>query len=95
MRHLLELFLFFTALMALSDWYIHRNYILRLKRKIWHRIYWLPCLLLFIGMATVFGTYEPRPEAMSRLGLLLVIYLFKAISLVAQLVKNLPAIEEI
>ena len=75
MRHLLELFLFFTALMALSDWYIHRNYILRLKRKMWHQLYWLSSLLLFIAMAIVFGTYEPRPEAMSRLGLLLVIYL--------------------
>ena len=75
MRHLLELFLFFTILMALSDWYIHRNYILHLKRKIWHQLYWLPSLLLFISMAIVFGTYEPRPEAMSRLGLLLIIYL--------------------
>ena len=54
MRHLLELFLFFTVLMALPDWYIYRNYMLRLKEKVWQRLYCLPSLLLFIGMAVVF-----------------------------------------
>ena len=75
MRHLVELFLFFTVLMALPDWYIYRNYILRLKEKVWHRLYWLPSLLLFIGMAIIFLSYEPRPEAMNRLSTFLIVFL--------------------
>ena len=75
MRHLVELFLFFTVLMALPDWYIYRNYMLRLKEKIWHRLYWLPSLLLFIGMAVIFLSYEPRPEAMNRLSTFLIVFL--------------------
>ena len=75
MRHLVELFLFFTVLMALPDWYIYRNYMLRLKEKVWHRLYWLPSLLLFIGMAVIFLSYEPRPEAMNRLSTFLIVFL--------------------
>ena len=75
MRHLVELFLFFTVLMALPDWYIYRNYMLRLKEKVWHRLYWLPSLLLFIGMTTIFLSYEPRPEAMNRLSTFLIVFL--------------------
>ena len=75
MRHLVELFLFFTVLMALPDWYIYRNYMLRLKEKVWHRLYWLPSLLLFIGMTIIFLSYEPRPEAMNRLSTFLIVFL--------------------
>lgn len=75
MRHLVELFLFFTVLMALPDWYIYRTYILRLKEKVWHRLYWLPSLLLFIGMTVIFLSYEPRPEAMNRLSTFLIVFL--------------------
>jgi predicted MPP superfamily phosphohydrolase len=75
MRHLLELFLFFTVLMALPDWYIYRTYILRLKKQVWKRLYWLPSTLLFIGMLITFIGYEPRPEAMNRLSLLLIVFL--------------------
>lgn len=75
MRHLLELFLCFTVLMALPDWYIYRTYILSLKEKVWHRLYWLPSLLLFIGMAVIFLSYEPRPEAMNRLSTFLIVFL--------------------
>ena len=75
MRHLLELFLFFTVLMALPDWYIFRTYILRLKEQMWRCLYWLPSILLFIGMLIAFIGYEPRPEAMNRLSLLLIVFL--------------------
>ena len=61
--------------MALPDWYIYRNYMLRLKEKVWHRLYWLPSLLLFIGMAVIFLSYEPRPEAMNRLSTFLIVFL--------------------
>ena len=75
MRHLVELFLFFILLMGLPDWYIYRRYVSRWA-SIWlRRLYWLPSLLLIIGMLVVFGTYEPRPEAMNRLSLLLVVFL--------------------
>ena len=75
MRHLVELFLFFTVLMVLPDWYIYRTYILRLKEQVWHRLYWLPSILLFICMLIAFIGYEPRPEAMNRLSLLLIVFL--------------------
>ena len=75
MRHLVELFLFFVVLMALPDWYIYRTYIRRLPKMWMRRLYWLPSLLLLIGMVITFGTYEPRPEAMSRLSLLLIVFL--------------------
>lgn len=75
MRHLLLLFLFFIVLMGLPDWYIYRRYVSRWKQVWWRRLYWTPSILLLIGMFAAFGTYEPRPEAMNRLSLLLVVFL--------------------
>ncbi|MBQ8442929.1 MAG: metallophosphoesterase, partial [Bacteroides sp.] len=75
MRHLLELFLFFIVLMGLPDWYIYRHYIKQWKHTWGRRLYWLPSILLLIGMTIVFCTFEPRPEAMNRLGLFLILFL--------------------
>ena len=75
MRHLLLLFLFFIALMGLPDWYIYRRYVSRWKQVWMRRLHWLPSTLLLIGMFITFGTYEPRPEAMNRLSLLLIVFL--------------------
>ena len=75
MRHLLLLFLFFIVLMGLPDWYIYRRYVSRWKQVWMRRLYWLPSILLLIGMFITFGTYEPRPEAMNRLSLLLIVFL--------------------
>ena len=75
MRHLLLLFLFFIVLMGLPDWYIYRRYVSRWKQVWMRRLYWLPSTLLLIGMFITFGTYEPRPEAMNRLSLLLIAFL--------------------
>lgn len=75
MRHLVALFLFFILLMGLPDLYIYRRYVSRWKRIWVRRLYWLPSILIFIGMITVFGTYEPRPEAMYRLGIFLILFL--------------------
>lgn len=75
MRHLLLLFLFFIVLMGLPDWYIYRRYVSQWKQVWMRRLYWLPSTLLLIGMFITFGTYEPRPEAMNRLSLLLIVFL--------------------
>lgn len=75
MRHLLLLFLFFIVLMGLPDWYIYRRYVSRWKQVWMRRLYWLPSTLLLIGIFITFGTYEPRPEAMNRLSLLLIVFL--------------------
>ena len=75
MRHLLELFLFFIVLMGLPDWYIYRHYIKQWKTTWVRRLYWLPTILLLIGMTVVFCTYEPLPQAMNRLSLFLIIFL--------------------
>ena len=75
MRHLTILFLFFLVLMALTDWYIYRQYASRWKQVWSRRLYWLPSILLLIGMSITFGTYEPRPEAMNRLGIFLILFL--------------------
>ena len=75
MRHLPELFLFFTLLMGLPDWYIFRRYIRHLKNQ-WIRIlYWFPSLLLLLSMIILFAAYEPSPETMNYLGIFLVIFL--------------------
>lgn len=75
MRHLPLLFLFFIVLMALPDWYIYRKYVSRWKQRWMRRLYWLPSILLLIGMIAIFGTYEPRPQAMNRLSLFLIVFL--------------------
>ena len=75
MRHLLELFLFFTVLMALPDWYIYRTYIRQMKKAVWKYLYWIPSILIFIGMLVTFLGFKPDSDAMSNLGLLLVIFL--------------------
>lgn len=75
MRHLLLLFLFFIVLMGLPDWYIYRRYVSRWKQVWMRHLYWLPSTLLLIGMFITFGTYEPHPEAMNRLSLLLIVFL--------------------
>lgn len=75
MRHLLELFLFFIVLMGLPDWYIYRNFIKQWKSTWLRRLYWLPSILLSIGMIAVYCTYEPRPQAMNRLSLFLIVFL--------------------
>ena len=75
MRHLLELFLFFIVLMGLPDWYIYRNFIKQWKPAWVRQLYWLPTILLLIGMIVVFYTYEPRPQAMNRLSLFLIVFL--------------------
>lgn len=75
MRHLVELFLFFVVLMALPDGYIYRTYIRHWSNAWIKRLYWLPSLILFLLMVYTFGTYEPRPEAMNRLSLFLIVFL--------------------
>lgn len=75
MRHLVELFLFFVVLMALPDWYIYRQYVNRWRQKWLRWLYWLPSITLLIGMIIVFGRFEPRPEAMNRLGIFLITFL--------------------
>ena len=75
MRHLIELFLFFVVLMALPDWYIYRQYVNRWRQKGLRWLYWLPSITLFIGMIIVFGSFEPLPDAMNRLGIFLITFL--------------------
>ena len=75
MRHLIELFLFFVVLMALPDWYIYRQYVNRWRKKVLRWLYWLPSITLFIGMIIVFGSFEPLPDAMNRLGIFLITFL--------------------
>lgn len=75
MRTLLQLFLFLVVLLGLPDWYIYRNYVRRVRNK-WLRLsYPLPSLALFAAAIAVFATFEPKPEAMNRLTLLLILIL--------------------
>ena len=61
--------------MGLPNWYIYRRYVSRLRRKWMRRAYWLPDLLLLVGMAVIFSAFEPKPHAMSRMSVFLVIFL--------------------
>lgn len=75
MRHIFELFLLFTAWMALTDGYIYRKYI-RFWKKTWLKcLYFLPSLLLFIGMAIVFIDFEPKPRPMHHFSIFLIFFL--------------------
>ena len=58
MRHLLELFLFFIVLMGLPDWYIFRTYVSQWKKKGIRILYWLPSILILIGMIYTFGSFS-------------------------------------
>lgn len=75
MRMILQLFLFFLLLMGLPDWYIYRNYIRKCTQSWVRYIYWLPTLGLLIGMILIFVMFEPRPHAMSRMSIFLIIFL--------------------
>ncbi len=75
MRMILQLFLFFLLLMGLPDWYIYRNYIRRCSSSWLRRLYWLPTIGLLMGMAWIFFAFEPRPQAMNRMSIFLIIFL--------------------
>ena len=75
MRMILQLFLFFLALMALPDWYIYRTYIRKCTHKWVRRIYWLPTLVLLLGMIAIFGRFEPRPHSMNMMSTFLILFL--------------------
>ena len=75
MRHLFELCLFFILLMGLPDWYIYRQYIRQWKRPFLRLIYWVPSVLLLIGMLVIFGSFKPHSDSMKYLGIFLITFL--------------------
>ena len=75
MRHIFELFLLFIALTALPDWYIYRTYISKWKKKAMRMLYWVPSIVLLLGMVYVFGSFKAKPESMNLLGIFLVTFL--------------------
>ena len=75
MRHLLELCLFFLVLMGLPDWYIYRQYISQWKQRSLRWLYWIPSVLLLVGMLVIFGTFKPHSESMHNLSLFLITFL--------------------
>ena len=75
MRHIFELFLLFIALTALPDWYIYRTYIRKWKKKAMRMLYWVPSIVLLLGMVYVFGSFKAKPESMNLLGIFLVTFL--------------------
>ena len=75
MRHIFELFLLFIVLTGLPDWYIYRTYIRTWKKKAMRMIYWIPSILLLLGMVYVFGSFKAKPESMNLLGIFLITFL--------------------
>ena len=75
MRHLFELCLFFILLMGLPDWYIYRQYIRQWKRPFLRLIYWVPSVLLLIGMLIIFGSFTPHSDSMKYLSIFLITFL--------------------
>ena len=75
MRHLFELCLFFILLMGLPDWYIYRQYIRQWKRPFLRLSYWVPSVLLLIGMLIIFGSFTPHSDSMKYLSLFLITFL--------------------
>ena len=75
MRHIFELFLLFIAMTGLPDWYIYRTYIRTWKKKAMRMLYWIPSILLLLGMVYVFGSFKAKPESMNLLGIFLITFL--------------------
>ena len=75
MRHIFELFLLFIVLTGLPDWYIYRNYIRKWRKKAMRMLYWIPSILLLLGMVYVFGSFKAKPESMNLLGIFLITFL--------------------
>ena len=75
MRHIFELFLLFIVLTGLPDWYIYRTYIRTWKKKAMRMIYWVPSIVLLLGMVYVFGSFKAKPESMNLLGIFLITFL--------------------
>lgn len=75
MRHIFELFLLFIAMTGLPDWYIYRNYIRKWRKKAMRMLYWIPSILLLLGMVYVFGSFKAKPESMNLLGIFLITFL--------------------
>ena len=75
MRHIFELFLLFIVLTGLPDWYIYRTYISKWKKKAMRMLYWVPSIVLLLGMIYVFGSFKAKPESMNLLGIFLITFL--------------------
>lgn len=75
MRHIFELFLLFIAMTGLPDWYIYRTYIRTWKKKAMRMLYWVPSIVLLLGMVYVFGSFKAKPESMNLLGIFLITFL--------------------
>ena len=75
MRHLFELCLFFILLMGLPDWYIYRQYIRQWKHSYLRWLYWVPSVLLLIGMLIIFGSFTPHSDSMKYLSIFLITFL--------------------
>ena len=75
MRHIFELFLLFIAMTGLPDWYIYRTYIRTWKKKAMRMLYWIPSIVLLLGMVYVFGSFKAKPESMNLLGIFLITFL--------------------
>ena len=75
MRHIFELFLLFIVLTGLPDWYIYRTYINKWKKKAMRMLYWVPSIVLLLGMVYVFGSFKAKPESMNLLGIFLITFL--------------------
>lgn len=75
MRHIFELFLLFIAMTGLPDWYIYRTYIRKWRKKAMRMLYWVPSILLLLGMVYVFGSFKAKPESMNLLGIFLITFL--------------------
>ena len=75
MLMIIELFAFFLLLMGLPDWYIYHTRIRPLKKKWVKKLYWVPTICFFAVMVFILFTHEPRPHAMNRLSMFLIIFL--------------------
>jgi predicted MPP superfamily phosphohydrolase len=60
---------------GLPDWYIYRTYIRKWKKKAMRMLYWIPSILLLLGMVYVFGSFKVKPESMNLLGIFLITFL--------------------
>ena len=70
--------LFLILLLLIPDWYIGRKYINQNPRKWIRYVYWIPTILLLIGMVIIYLTHDFSMDSMQRLSTYILILMIVA-----------------
>lgn len=75
---LIRTLLFLLLLLLLPDWYIYRRFVRRLSLRWMRTVYWIPTVLLLVGMLIVGLSHDFHPSSMQRLSSYILVFLLFA-----------------